>query len=374
MKILLILVVLFAAGCTSNTKTSSSGCTQRMRALMDLGSGTTKLTLGEVEVCQDSIKLIRIVGDSIERPVALEASKDKNGNLSSQAMSEALNTLNSLREEALRIAKAKNYGELDLSVVATHAVRTAGNQEEFLRQLRNAGYSIRVLTQDEEGASGFEAVRASPLPESCSRNKLLVWDVGGGSTQFVRMAGSETQVVKYQLGAESYRKKLLEKFKVKKSANCALNPESPNPLAENFKPARVLVNKEMRLNSATLQSEQACVVGIGGVHNKAVDAQIEKNWQGVASCVCGSNKNCDPTEKGYRKKELECLADMLAQKSDCSPEIQGPYSDTAVSNLAMILGFMDGLKIEKVYVMPLNMGHYFVSDGKRLKFNTLKVN
>ncbi len=157
----------------------------------------------------------------------------------------------------------------------------------------------------------------------------------------------------------------------RKNDTCPADPDSPNPLGKNVGKARLKVARLAPVKASELKTAKVCTIGIGGVHNKAVFAQIQKHWRLIAPCACGNQANCLPTPDGYSKKELQCLANFLADKSDCGPEIKGPFARTAVSNLAMVLGFMDQLKIERVRTLPINMGDHYLSDTSLLKFTAV---
>lgn len=84
---------------------------------------------------------------------------------------------------------ATSFGEADLVAVATSAVREAGNRDEFIERARAlTGIEIEVI-------SGFEEARLihlgvlQALPVYDQR--LLLVDIGGGSTEFLVGLGAE---------------------------------------------------------------------------------------------------------------------------------------------------------------------------------------
>ncbi len=69
------------------------------------------------------------------------------------------------------------------AVVATSAVRDAGNRAEFLERVkREAGFDIEVITGDEEARRTLLGIR-SGLPLGVT--DMLALDIGGGSTEFI---------------------------------------------------------------------------------------------------------------------------------------------------------------------------------------------
>jgi exopolyphosphatase/guanosine-5'-triphosphate,3'-diphosphate pyrophosphatase len=68
-----------------------------------------------------------------------------------------------------------------LTIAATSAVRDARNGEEFLEAARRlAGSSARAITGDEEARLSFLGAT-----RDLSAGKVLVFDIGGGSTEFI---------------------------------------------------------------------------------------------------------------------------------------------------------------------------------------------
>jgi exopolyphosphatase / guanosine-5'-triphosphate,3'-diphosphate pyrophosphatase len=68
--------------------------------------------------------------------------------------------------------------------VATHAVRAAANGAAFLERLRSElGLSVEVLSPEEEARLSLQGV-LSALAEKYLQTPILVFDVGGGSSEF----------------------------------------------------------------------------------------------------------------------------------------------------------------------------------------------
>lgn len=358
MKYLLFALFVLSQGCVHPSKTSD--CPDRLRAVIDLGSGSTKMTMAEVKTCTNQI---HILNTEISRAVPLEASKNNKGEISLAAQDQAIQALRELKSEAESQARKMGYSSFELAVVGTHALRTAANREAFISHAAQFGFHLIPISQEQEGQAGFIAVEKQP--SLCTR--FAVWDIGGGSAQIVERKEDHLVVHGLPIGAETTRKQLL-RFK-QAAKNCPSTSESPNPIGvRNISKAKKEVQKHLPKFSLT----ESCVIGIGSVHTKAVAAQIEKNWNSLASCSCGSQPDCAPLKDGYRKKDVECLIHQFSEKSDCDPAIKGPYSAMAESNLIMILAFMEKYGIQEVKTKSINMGHYFVTDSA-IKFDTVKL-
>jgi exopolyphosphatase/guanosine-5'-triphosphate,3'-diphosphate pyrophosphatase len=78
---------------------------------------------------------------------------------------------------------AKRYGAEKFFVMATSAVRDAQNSDILKQKFYNAtGVAIDVISGDEEAEIGFAGVLAG---EKSGRDKFLVVDIGGGSTELI---------------------------------------------------------------------------------------------------------------------------------------------------------------------------------------------
>lgn len=115
----------------------------------------------------------------------------------------------------------------------------------------------------------------------------------------------------------------------------------------------------------------ACVIGIGGVHGKAVAGQIDKQWPTLKACACPPGGTCPHQEGTFTRRELKCLIDGMSRMNDCAAEIKGPYASTSVSNLYFVQAWMDRMKVDSVRTKSINMGHFLVTDKRWLKFKSV---
>lgn len=345
-------------------------CALRERAVIDMGSGTFKLVMGQVQVCGAESKITKLHLEGEERVVGLEASKNKDGEIPEHAQQDALAALTELRLKATAKAQELDIPSFEMAIVATHAIRTASNQDSLLRFWQTAGYKVQPISQLQEAWAGYLAAKAQ-APATCA-NDALVWDVGGGSTQLVRATSVEPNVARFDLGAENFRKRVITTptYQARPVRGCKRVQDSPNPLGQKqFDSARKLAAGLIPANAVT---PSTCTIGIGGVHAKAILAHVKKNWMAIRGCACANQTSCIQPETTYTKKQVECLGKFFATKSDCAPEIQGPYSSTSVTNLAMVLGVMDKLNINEVHALSINMGHHFLTE-QHLKFERVKT-
>ncbi len=152
-----------------------------MFAAVDLGSNSFRLHIGTFDGEQ-----IRII-NSAREPVRLGAGLDKRGNLSAQAIQNALACLSRFS----RVLKATPLASV--RVVATNTVRVARNATSFVPLFEKAiGYPIDVISGEEEGRLIYMGV-ASAL--NLPGERRLVIDIGGGSTELVLGHGHEIEHV-----------------------------------------------------------------------------------------------------------------------------------------------------------------------------------
>jgi len=90
------------------------------------------------------------------------------------------------------LAACKNLGVEEITAVGTSALRDARNSREVRERWRQEiGLSVRVISGDEEAAYSFLAVQRGL---TLGAREVLVIDIGGGSTEFIR--GNENGVAR----------------------------------------------------------------------------------------------------------------------------------------------------------------------------------
>ncbi len=148
-----------------------------MLAAIDIGSNTVRLLLGSV--VQDKVVPYLYV----RRITRLKGGQTVRG-LSADAMQR---TLFALKEFSDIISRQPIDA---IRVVGTEAVRSAANRRDFVnRVLNETGLSLEIVSGDEEASlssSGVCSQFAAPAA-GC----LLVFDIGGGSTEFILLQQGE---------------------------------------------------------------------------------------------------------------------------------------------------------------------------------------
>ena len=140
-------------------------------AAVDLGSNSFRLEVGRV--VDDQIYPL----DSVKEPVRLALGLDANKLLDEAAQQRALHAL-SLFGERLR-----DFQPGSVRAVATNTLRVAKNARDLLPAFEAAlGFPIEIIGGREEARLIYiGAVHELPA----SRHKRLIFDIGGGSTEFI---------------------------------------------------------------------------------------------------------------------------------------------------------------------------------------------
>ena len=140
-------------------------------AALDLGTNNCRLL-----VARPDGKAFAVI-DAFSRAVRLGEGVEGSNMLSEAAQERAL--------KALRICagKIRQHRVRDVRVVATEACRRAVNGREFVRRvLRETGLPMDIITAEEEARLAVAGCAPLIDPEA---EQLLVFDIGGGSTELI---------------------------------------------------------------------------------------------------------------------------------------------------------------------------------------------
>jgi len=161
------------------------------RAALDIGSGGTKLSVGDIDPVTNRILRIRdeiVIGVKLRRDLAL----NPDGLLSDQIQGELIRTIKQLKD---RVSK---FEPVQLSAVATSVFRTAKNGLEVLKKMEDAtGVRVRLLSQNEEGEIGFASAIAASQE---AKESIIVWDSGSGSFQLTTYMNDNIEMYGAEFG------------------------------------------------------------------------------------------------------------------------------------------------------------------------------
>lgn len=152
-------------------------------AAIDIGSNTIRLLIAEPAVTGISPWQTICYTHRIAR---LAEGLHHSDRLSEAGMERASQVL---MEFAQLLAK-HGVGPAQTWVAATAAVREAGNGDLFRQRIKQeTGLEISVISGEEEAATTLTGAGAVLEPET--RQEMLLFDIGGGSTEFTRVLGGK---------------------------------------------------------------------------------------------------------------------------------------------------------------------------------------
>ena len=156
--------------------------TRYIKGIIDIGTNSCRLFLAQVFQGEE-IKIEREISKDVEI-VKLGEDVNKNGYLKKEAISRTVECLKRYKE------KADSYGAKELVAFATSATRDSKNRDEFLNQVKEIGIDIKCISGDREAQLNF-------LGNSIVfEERILVLDIGGGSTEFTLGEKGEIEFVK----------------------------------------------------------------------------------------------------------------------------------------------------------------------------------
>ncbi|MBI4642841.1 MAG: hypothetical protein HY743_03720 [Deltaproteobacteria bacterium] len=159
-------------------------------AAVDLGSLTVRLAVAELT----GPGRFRVLAHYRE-VTGLGEGLARNDTLAPEAMTRTLKALKGV----VRVMRAQG---VDVSrTVATQAVRQSRNREVFVQQVQELGLPVRVLPPEEEARLSLKGVLSALAPEFLAAPELVVFDVGGGSSEWALIRqGREPEFASLPLG------------------------------------------------------------------------------------------------------------------------------------------------------------------------------
>ena len=157
----------------------TSGHGSSVYAALDLGTNNCRLLIASPS--GDSFRVI----DSFSRIIRLGEGISTTGRISEAAIERAIGALSICRDK-MNFRRARR-----LRLIATEACRAASNADAFREQVvRETGIRLDVI--DRETEATLAVVGCSPLLDPHGRGAIL-FDIGGGSTELVRVERDPSQ-------------------------------------------------------------------------------------------------------------------------------------------------------------------------------------
>ncbi len=298
------------------------------RAFFDIGSGSTKMIVADVHLKTGAVHILHEEAEKVSYKLDLEMGTSNE--FSSSIQEKALLVMAKMKWNAIQ------KGAKQFAGIATSAFRSARNGKEFAEFMSKVfHFPIVVISQKEEAILGFIA---AVKDEQAKLENIVVWDIGGGSMQITMLChDNEYEIFCGDLASVSFTSYLIEKVKGLKISQV----QTPNPISqEEYEKGIGYVHSVAKTTNKKimdkLSQDKTLVLGIGGVHYYS---------------VCGQIKSGKEYTQDLLKKTLQKKIGMSDK------EIGGKYASTEVSNLILVLGYMQALGIEKVKAKDINIAH-----------------
>jgi exopolyphosphatase/guanosine-5'-triphosphate,3'-diphosphate pyrophosphatase len=254
------------------------------RAAVDIGSGTTKLTIADINT--DSNQIVHIWYQSIE-PIELrrDLAASSDGYLSKNIEEQLISTFKEMKAKTRQFAPQQWFG------IGSSVFRTAKNGQQVLNRLKtDEDVTIRLVSHAEEGEIGFNsAVAASKRnPE-----QVISWDSGTGSFQISTLIEGKIEVYGAEFGGVPALEALFVNRKQPFNQNL-----SPNPITivEASELVKTIKEKLPAIPHWLKTKGNKEIVGIGGIRSIFSLAEIaigkpsytkDQVWEAIKK-LCGS--------------------------------------------------------------------------------------
>lgn len=267
----------------------------RKIAAVDLGTNSIRLMLCKVLNKKFISKSKEVITTRIGKNV------DHTGHLTDKAMEKNIEAIKYFKK------KAENYGAEKIIVFATSAIRDASNKEYFLEKVKNeVGIDIKVLNGKEEAAIGILGASYG-----FDNEKLLVIDVGGGSTELV--LGCNEKIL-YSTSINAGAVRMTEKY-IKSNP---IAQQDIDALEESLD--RLFHDAIMQLKDERIDR----IIAIGGTATTAASIYHKLrvyDWEVIHNTIldqCFLNKIFD-TLKSMTVKERYSIKGLQKERADIMP-------------------------------------------------------
>lgn len=171
---------------------------EKLLAAVDLGSNSFRLSIGRVEQHNGHAQIYAI--DRLNESVRLASGIGSDKRISREAVDRAVETLKRFHE------RIEGFHPNRVRAVATNTFRVAKNREQLLEAAEAAlGFPIEIISGHEEARLIFSGI-SNELPPS--KNRRLMIDIGGGSTEVIIGRGFQPQLLSsLYMGCVSYTNK-----------------------------------------------------------------------------------------------------------------------------------------------------------------------
>lgn len=231
------------------------------------------------------------------------------------------------------VAISRAHGPDQLVVVATSAVRRAGNGQAFLNELgRRSGLTVELLTPESEARLGYlGALGAGAVGR---RTRTAVVDVGGGSAELTVGEGADV------IFTDSLPLGVLRVLQEAQGADSS-TPVDPESLARQLK---------------LRYGRRLAMAGALGPAQLVLASGTARSVRDLA--MAGSTR---PGKTGMLT--LQAIQESLIRNRSASPDalqragVEAARADTVLTAHAVLVALMDGLGVDSALVIDGGLRH-----------------
>lgn len=253
---------------------------KEIKAVIDVGTNSTRLFISEVEKNQNEIKIVKSIYKWVEI-TSLGKGLNEKKILTEAAMKRTLDVIEEFYKKGI------NYGATSVEAYATSAVRDAKNREDFMKKVRDIGVNIQCISGEMEAKLPFIGIA------SIHREKKIgIIDIGGGSTEISIGKNESIELSKsFNVGAVRVTEMFFQKIKndgsIEENYNFEKVKEATEWIKSQFQPLKEFKDKDfILLGVAGTVSKQVTILEKMDVYDsKKIDRypltlkNIEDNYE-----------------------------------------------------------------------------------------------
>lgn len=295
--------------------------------IIDIGSNSIKFFVGEK--CEDGTIKTIIDKNDIAR---LGEGLRETGRISDEALERNAQSV------AAFAAEAKENGADEIVSVGTMALRSAANSADFVARVKElCGVEVQVIPGEEEARLSYLAILSGmPVPDG----DLIIFDTGGGSTEFIFGKGTEL-VNRFSVNLGAIR--ITEKF------------FGEDPVAAGSVEAAVAeIDKEFA--EAGVEGKPVKLVGMGGTVTSmgAVKHKMVKYDPNVIQGSTLTRADIDEQIAEYSKRTIEQRREL--------PGLQPKRADVILAGACILKDITERLGVDELTISDRGLRHGLAFD------------
>ena len=291
-------------------------------AVIDIGSNSIKFFVGE----QGTDSTIQTIVDKNDI-ARLGEGLSETGRISDEALERNAQSV------AAFAAEAKELGADIIVCVGTMALRSAANSADFVARVKDlCGIEVQIIPGEEEARLSYLAILSGmPVPDG----DLVIFDTGGGSTEFIFGHGTEL-VNRFSVNLGAIR--ITEKF----FADDPVKPGSTEAAIQEI---------DREFAQAGVNGRPVKVVGMGGAVTSmgAVKHKMVKYDPDVMRGSALTKADIAEQIAAYREK-------TIAQRREM-PGLQPKRADVILAGACILWDIVDRLGVDQLIISDRGLRH-----------------